>query len=48
MTQKPLRVMPDHIAAQVADDIENYPGQAEKHLAEIKLLLDRDEPDYAL
>ena len=47
MTQKPLRVMPDHIAAQVADDIENYPGQAEKHLAEIKLLLDRDEPDYA-
>ena len=47
MTQKSLRVMPDHIAAQVADDIENYPGQAEKHLAEIKLLLDRDEPDYA-
>ena len=35
------------IAEQVAKDIENYPGQAERHMAEIKLLLDRDEPDYA-
>ena len=46
MTQKPLRLIPDHIAEQVAKDIENYPGQAERHMAEIKLLLDRDEPDY--
>lgn len=47
MTQKPLRLLPDRIAAEVADDVENYPGQAERHLAEVKLLLDREEPDYA-
>ncbi|MEL7466695.1 MAG: class II aldolase and adducin N-terminal domain-containing protein [Pseudomonadota bacterium] len=47
MTQKPLRLIPDDIASEVARDVENYPGQAERHMAEIKLLLDRDEPDYA-
>ena len=47
MTQRPLRIIADDVAAQVADDIENYPGQAERHMAEVRLLLDRDEPDYA-
>lgn len=47
MTGRPLRVLPDKVAAGVADDIDVYPGWAERHLAEIKLLLDRDEPDYA-
>ena len=45
-TGKPLRVMPDEIAEQVAIDIENYPNQSERHLSEIKAILDADEPDY--
>ncbi|MEM8752296.1 MAG: class II aldolase and adducin N-terminal domain-containing protein [Pseudomonadota bacterium] len=47
MTQRPLRVLPDEIAAKVADEVESYPGQAARHLEEIKLILDREEPDYA-
>ncbi len=47
MTQRPLRYLSDEVAAKVADEVETYPGQADRHLAEIKLLLDRDEPDYA-
>ena len=46
-TGRPLRLIPDEIAADVAEDVEHYPGQAERHMAEIKLLLDREEPDYA-
>lgn len=47
MTHRPLRIMPDEVAAKVADEVENYPGQAERHMAEIRLILDRSEPDYA-
>ena len=34
-------------AARVADEVETYPGQAERHFSEVKLLLDRDQADYA-
>lgn len=47
MTGKPLRRLSDEVAESVAREVENYPGQADKHFSEIKLLLDRDEPDYA-
>ena len=45
-TGKPLRIMSDELAEQVAVDIENYPNQSERHLSEIKAILDIDEPDY--
>lgn len=47
MTQRPLRVLSDEIAEKTAREVEQYPGQAERHLSEIRLILDRDEPDYA-
>lgn len=47
MTQRPIRVLSDEIAAKTAAEVESYPGQAARHLAEIKLILDRTEPDYA-
>lgn len=45
-TGQKLRVLSDEIAERVAEEIENYPGQAERHLADLKTLLERDEPDY--
>ncbi|MYJ87990.1 MAG: hypothetical protein F4044_09790 [Rhodobacteraceae bacterium] len=46
-TGQKLRVMPDHIAEKVASAVENYPGLGQKHFDEIKVILDREEPDYA-
>jgi ribulose-5-phosphate 4-epimerase/fuculose-1-phosphate aldolase len=46
-TGQPLRVLPDEIAEKTARDLDNYPGQAEAHLAQIRRILDRDSPDYA-
>ena len=45
-TGKPLRRLSDEIAAKVADETDNYPGQAERHLAELKAILDEEEPIY--
>lgn len=45
-TGKPLRVMPEDVAEKVARDVENYPGLGQKHFEEIKIILDREEPDY--
>jgi ribulose-5-phosphate 4-epimerase/fuculose-1-phosphate aldolase len=45
-TGKPLRRLSDEIAAKVADETDNYPGQAERHLAELKAILDEEEPVY--
>ena len=47
MTQRPLRELSHEVASKTAADLDDYPGQAERHLAEIKLILDRAEPDYA-
>lgn len=42
-----LRVLSDEIAEKTAQEIEDYPGQAERHLAELKLILDEESSDYA-
>ena len=47
MTQKPLRVLSHGIASSTAQELEDYPGQADRHLAEVKLTLDEEEPTYA-
>jgi ribulose-5-phosphate 4-epimerase/fuculose-1-phosphate aldolase len=47
-TQRPLRVLPDHIAEKTAQELDQYPEQAERHLSELKNILDREEPDYRL
>ncbi|MBB5516745.1 ribulose-5-phosphate 4-epimerase/fuculose-1-phosphate aldolase [Rubricella aquisinus] len=46
-TGLPLRVLSDEIAEKTAAELDDYPGQAEAHLAEIRRVLDRDDPDYA-
>ncbi len=46
-TGQKLRVLSDEIAEKTAREIEDYPGQAEKHLSEIMAILDAEEPDYA-
>ncbi|MCP4316251.1 MAG: hypothetical protein GY789_09590 [Hyphomicrobiales bacterium] len=46
-TGKPLRVLSDEIAAKTADEIENYPGQANKHFDELKAILDDENDSYA-
>jgi hypothetical protein len=46
MTGQKLRVLSDEIAEKVAQEIEDYPGQAERHLADLKTLLERQEPDF--
>jgi len=46
-TQRPLRVLSDEIAEKTASEIENYPGQANRHLTELKAILDEEGSDYA-
>lgn len=46
-TGRPLRVLPEEIAEKTAREWETYPGFADAHLAEIKALLDREDPTYA-
>jgi ribulose-5-phosphate 4-epimerase/fuculose-1-phosphate aldolase len=46
-TGQPLRVLSDEIAEKAAREQEDYPGQAEKHLSELKAILDAEGSDYA-
>ena len=46
-TGMPLRRIPYDIAAKTADEIESYPEQDERHLAELKAILDEEGSDYA-
>lgn len=46
-TGKPLRVLSHETAERTAREIEDYPGQAERHLAELKAILDGEGSDYA-
>lgn len=46
-TGRPLRILPDEIAAKTADEIENYPEQDVRHLAELKAILDEEASSYA-
>lgn len=46
MTGQLLRVLPDEVARRTADQWANYPNYGEKHLAELKRILDEDDPSY--
>lgn len=46
-TGLPLRVIPDDIAEKTASEIEQYPEQDIRHLAELKAILDGEGSDYA-
>jgi ribulose-5-phosphate 4-epimerase/fuculose-1-phosphate aldolase len=47
-TGKPLRVLSHEVAEKTAKSLENYPDQAERHLADLKEILDREGSDYKL
>jgi ribulose-5-phosphate 4-epimerase/fuculose-1-phosphate aldolase len=46
-TGQPLRVLPDEIAEKTAQELDDYPGQACRHLDELKAILDQEGSDYA-
>lgn len=46
-TGRPLRVLSDEIAEKTAQELEDYPGQADKHLGELKAILDEEGDAYA-
>lgn len=45
-TGSELRVLSDEIAEKTASDLENYPEQSERHLSELKLILDEEGSNY--
>lgn len=47
-TGLPLRIIPDDIAEKTAqaDDGGNFPDYPQKHLNQLKLILDSEDPDY--
>ncbi len=46
-TGRPLRMISDEIAEKTAQELEDYPGQAERHLAELMAILDEEGSNYA-
>lgn len=44
---QPLRILSDQVAESIAADLDHYPDQAERHLADIKALLDEENSSYA-
>ncbi len=46
-TGQSLRVLSDEIAEKTAQELDDYPGQAERHLTELKAILDHENSDYA-
>lgn len=46
-TGQKLRVLSDEIAEKTAQELDNYPGQAEAHMREIMAVLDSEGSDYA-
>ena len=45
-TGQKLRVLSDEIAEKTAQELEEYPDQAERHLAELKAILDDEGSNY--
>ena len=45
-TGKPLRLVTDNLAAEVAGEWDAYEGFAQAHFAELKALLDDEDPSY--
>ncbi|MBI1493870.1 class II aldolase and adducin N-terminal domain-containing protein [Halocynthiibacter styelae] len=46
-TGRELRVLSDEIAEKTAQELDDYPGQAEAHMREIMAVLDAESSDYA-
>lgn len=46
-TGQPLRILPPEIAEKTAQELDDYPDQADRHLSELKLILDDERSDYA-
>jgi len=46
-TGMPLRRIPDDIAEKTAQELESYPEQDARHLAELKAILDEEGSNYA-
>jgi len=46
-TGLPLAILPDEIAAKTADELEAYPEQDIRHLAELKAILDEENSNYS-
>ncbi len=46
-TGQPLRILPDDIAEKTAQELEEYPEQDTRHLAELKAILDEEGSTYA-
>lgn len=46
-TGQPLRVLSDEIAEKTAQELEDYPEQDERHLSELKVILDEEDSNYA-
>lgn len=46
-TGRELRILPDEIAEKTARELENYPEQDARHLAELKAILDEEGSTYA-
>ncbi|QFT79460.1 Decarboxylase NovR [Roseovarius sp. THAF27] len=46
-TGQPLRVLSDEVAEKTAREMEDYPEQGDRHLAELMAILDAEGSDYA-
>lgn len=46
-TGRPLRVLPEAVAAKTAAELADYGGFADNHLRELKAILDEEGSDYA-
>ncbi|MEM9211761.1 MAG: class II aldolase/adducin family protein, partial [Pseudomonadota bacterium] len=46
-TGRPLRVLSDEIAEKTAMELDDYPEQGDRHLAELKAILDEEGSNYA-
>ncbi|WP_298906753.1 class II aldolase and adducin N-terminal domain-containing protein [uncultured Aliiroseovarius sp.] len=46
-TGQPLRVLSDEIAEKTAKELEEYPEQGDRHMAELKAILDEEGSNYA-
>ncbi len=47
-TGRKLRVLSHEVAARTAAEMDDYPEQAARHLADLKAILDDEEPAYRL
>ena len=46
-TGQPLRILSHEVAEKTAQELEDYPGQGDRHLAELMAILDDEGDDYA-